>query len=308
MFRRSTHTTKLARPGLRLEALEAREVPAVLIQIDYSRDIVRVLQQRRGPRHVEQVATRAGQQPDREPRGHRTGRRQHLDRDVLRPGHRRTGVDLEHVDRGEHDQGVRRRGTLSGSEAGFGGFGGYSISGTQAWLNTVEYAGHSGFAPWGGSITFDSDQNWHFGSSTAGLDSNELDFYSVAVHELGHVLGIGTAPQWENQVSGGAFRGGNATSVYGGAVPVTGGRRPLGQRDHDQRPGGEPRPVAPLRAAGGVHVAGLRGPERSGLEHRRVGAGGTGRPRRGPSARGDAGAVCRHRRVRSVSTRSSTGW
>ncbi|MBN9117955.1 MAG: matrixin family metalloprotease, partial [Planctomycetes bacterium] len=77
-----------------------------------------------------------------------------------------------------------------------------------------------GFSPWGGSVTFDTTQNWYFGSSASGLASNQLDFYSVATHELGHVLGIGTAPQWKSLVSDGAFHGGGAVSVYGGAVPV----------------------------------------------------------------------------------------
>ncbi len=87
----------------------------------------------------------------------------------------------------------------------------------------MQTRGHSGFAPWGGSITFDTGVNWHYGLSTAGLDSNELDFYSVATHELGHALGIGTAPQWNANVRNGTFAGSNVQAVFGGAVPLGSG-------------------------------------------------------------------------------------
>ena len=112
---------------------------------------------------------------------------------------------------------------MAGGEAGIGGTGGNSISGTSAWLSTVQTRGHAGFSPWGGSIAFDSTQNWFYGQSTDGLTGQQLDFYSVATHELGHVLGIGTSSQWTSLSSGGAFRGANATAAYGGAVPLAPG-------------------------------------------------------------------------------------
>ncbi|HJZ58790.1 MAG TPA: VCBS repeat-containing protein, partial [Gemmataceae bacterium] len=56
--------------------------------------------------------------------------------------------------------------------------------------------------------------------SADGMGRNQLDFYSVASHELGHLLGIGTAPAWFAQVSGGTFHGPNAQAIYGGPVPV----------------------------------------------------------------------------------------
>ena len=80
----------------------------------------------------------------------------------------------------------------------------------------------SGFSLWGGSISFDTTTNWHYGVTTSGLASNELDFYSAATHEMGHILGIGTAPQWFNRVQGSNFVGSNAETVYGGAVPLYG--------------------------------------------------------------------------------------
>jgi len=89
---------------------------------------------------------------------------------------------------------------LDGS-LGRGGAGGFTAQGSQAWLDTVAARGepgalpaggnpHTDFAPWGGAITFDTETLWHFGETTEGLDSNEADFFSVAKHELIHLLGF----------------------------------------------------------------------------------------------------------------------
>lgn len=72
----------------------------------------------------------------------------------------------------------------------------------------------------GGAITFDAGTRWHFGASVADLAAGEIDFTSVAVHELGHVLGIGTAPAWFAQSAGGHFHGAHAEALYGSPVPL----------------------------------------------------------------------------------------
>ena len=117
------------------------------------------------------------------------------------------------------------------SSLGIGGPGAYSSSGSTAWLDLVESRGQAGalnspstdFSPWGGSISFDLDANWYFGTSEAGLHSGQQDFLSVALHELGHLLGIGTADSWDRLVSGESFLGPNASAVHGGNVPLSGG-------------------------------------------------------------------------------------
>lgn len=107
--------------------------------------------------------------------------------------------------------------STGGAEAGLGGFGGYSASGSTDWLNTLKSRGVGGFSSWGGSISFDASENWNF--SSAAPAANQLDFHTVVTHELGHVLGLGVATEWTNLVSGGTYTGANARYVNGGTNP-----------------------------------------------------------------------------------------
>lgn len=79
------------------------------------------------------------------------------------------------------------------------------------------YPAHD-FAPWGGFLTFASDADWSFDVDRVSAD--RFDFLSVAIHEMGHVLGIGTAESWGAHTSGGAFRGDEVVRVYGGPAPL----------------------------------------------------------------------------------------
>jgi hypothetical protein len=114
--------------------------------------------------------------------------------------------------------GARQLGTTT---LGIGGPGGYGASGSQAWLNTLSARGQSGalaatptdFGPWGGAITFDSDASWYFGTGSL---SGKDDFLSVATHEMGHLMGLGTADSWVALVSGSTFTGAHATAAHGG--------------------------------------------------------------------------------------------
>jgi len=121
--------------------------------------------------------------------------------------------------------------SLSGSELGLGGFGGENSSGTTNWNNTVQARGQTGalsatptdFGPWGGSIAFSSTAAWYFDTGTFAnnafasnaVPGGEFDFFSVATHELGHVLGIGTAPSFQDKIVSGNFTGTNATRILG---------------------------------------------------------------------------------------------
>ncbi len=125
---------------------------------------------------------------------------------------------------------------LGGSTLGQGGPGGFGISGfTQEWFDTVEARGQAGalaatptdFGPWGGAITFNTTTNWNFSIASGPSSSAQSDFLSVAEHELGHLLGIGTAESWDALGTGtGAnarFTGAASTALYGSNVPLEDG-------------------------------------------------------------------------------------
>ncbi|MEZ6193894.1 MAG: matrixin family metalloprotease [Phycisphaerales bacterium] len=111
---------------------------------------------------------------------------------------------------------------LPGSTLGEGGPGGFTANGIQSFVDAVEGRGQAGalapvpydFGPWGGAITFDLFNDWNFDLNTAPAN-NETDFFSVAVHELAHLLGFGTATSFDVLANGTTFSGANATSVYG---------------------------------------------------------------------------------------------
>jgi Ca2+-binding RTX toxin-like protein len=75
------------------------------------------------------------------------------------------------------------------------------------------------FEPWVGTIAFDAAADWSFRLDAA--QSGRPDFISVALHEIGHILGIGTSAAFEALVANGMFDGVNARAVNGGQpVPL----------------------------------------------------------------------------------------
>jgi len=69
---------------------------------------------------------------------------------------------------------------------------------------------------WGGAIAFDNDSSttWHFDHTTP-APANTTDFYSIALHEIGHILGLGTFwKEWDDNWAGVEFTGGNALDAY----------------------------------------------------------------------------------------------
>jgi hypothetical protein len=107
-----------------------------------------------------------------------------------------------------------------------------SRSGSPEFLAAVDNRGQTGatqtppvdFGPTVGTITFSSSAPWHFGATTEGLDSTKQDFLTTAVHEIGHLLGIGESASWDalmRSTPGGlVFDGAASTAAHGGPVPV----------------------------------------------------------------------------------------
>lgn len=117
---------------------------------------------------------------------------------------------------------------------GQGGNGGYiNVSGTQSFNNAVATRGQGivknpgavDFAPWGGSITFNMNatQNAQFGFFNQAPTNATYDFFSVAIHELSHMLGFGLANSWQNQVGNTTFLGPHVTAANGGVNPLLSG-------------------------------------------------------------------------------------
>ncbi len=116
---------------------------------------------------------------------------------------------------------------LPGSTLGIGGPGGWSAGGNAAWFDTLYYRGNgTNRMPGTGSITFDSLTSWYFDNDIttveAGAMAGKSDFFSVATHELLHLIGFGTSATWNNLISAGSFTGGNSAAANGGNVILSG--------------------------------------------------------------------------------------
>lgn len=96
----------------------------------------------------------------------------------------------------------------------------------------ARYSG-SNFEPWAGSISFNSTptfadstpSSWFFDatlSTSNDIPRNAIDFFSTALHELGHILGVGTAPIFREIGAGALADGPNAKAANGGAaIPLS---------------------------------------------------------------------------------------
>lgn len=207
-------------PPLRLEALEERDCPSVNFVFDYSKDTSGFFASNpQAEADLQQAGQMIGSQLNNNlsaitPSGGNAWEAAYID-----PSTGAT-IDLSNLSIAGNTVyifvGAKN---TNGGALGNGGPGTASAVGSPSFQSAVNSRGQSGFAPWGGSITFDSTANWYFGTDPSGIGANQYDFLSVCVHELGHVLGIATSSTWNGLVSSSYFHGADSESIYGGPVP-----------------------------------------------------------------------------------------
>lgn len=108
----------------------------------------------------------------------------------------------------------------------YGGYLGYAefnyhVSGSSAWVKLIQDRNTgTRFASFGGAIAFDSDASWYFDSDPGSKENfpNQTDFYTLAMHEIGHLLGFTYgAAAFSRQALGGKFHGVRVVALNGGA-------------------------------------------------------------------------------------------
>ena len=110
---------------------------------------------------------------------------------------------------------------FSGNTLGIGGPSGYSLEGdVYSARISDDFRGlgpPSDYEPWAGVLTFDSEVTWNFGLDEP--SSDESDLLTVALHEIAHVLGVGTASTFFDLSSDKKFQGLNTKKLNGG-IPL----------------------------------------------------------------------------------------
>ena len=107
---------------------------------------------------------------------------------------------------------------LSGPSAGLSGVDDPTL------LHALEarYTG-TPFQPWTGSMSFDTATDFYFDPTPDAPHTppaDKVDFLTIAVHELGHVLGFGTSDAFKGRIASGTFTGMSAEALYSGPVPL----------------------------------------------------------------------------------------
>jgi uncharacterized repeat protein (TIGR02543 family) len=102
---------------------------------------------------------------------------------------------------------------------------GWRATGDDPWIELIQSKNSTTrFEPLGATIAFDTGTNWYFDANPLTLESfsGKYDFFSVAQHEIGHALGFTTgAEAFAANSANGLFVGEQATSLFGGPIPLS---------------------------------------------------------------------------------------
>jgi hypothetical protein len=120
--------------------------------------------------------------------------------------------------------------SLSGSTLATAGETGWGAPGTiedpTSWQNAMSARDTTSvFNPRAGSSQVNTNKTFYFDTDLTthadAVSSGKVDFYSVMVHEIGHVMGFNTHNAWNAKVSGSFWTGTNAKAEYNGQnVPL----------------------------------------------------------------------------------------
>lgn len=113
------------------------------------------------------------------------------------------------------------------AEGGFGGMNPLTITDSEFDIAlktrgesgiTAGTSGDTDFAPWGGYLSVDTGTSWD--TSVAG-NGTTLHLYSTLLHEIAHVVGLGTSESWRTSTNlSNEFVGSASAADYGGNVPL----------------------------------------------------------------------------------------
>ncbi|HVY72214.1 MAG TPA: hypothetical protein VHH73_19935, partial [Verrucomicrobiae bacterium] len=100
----------------------------------------------------------------------------------------------------------------------------YTYNGDSSWNKAFSARDDTNsFTSIGGSIVFDPDGPWYFDPDPSTVEEfgDTYDFYSLAMHELGHILGFTRGTRaFAARTAGETFVGTNAVALYGRPVPL----------------------------------------------------------------------------------------
>ena len=117
-----------------------------------------------------------------------------------------------------------------GPLAGAAGLGGTGVEyfGLSNFNNTINYRGKPSneYSTWGGYAVFDNDgtTNWNYDYQTQPV-ATQMDLYSVALHEIGHTLGLcpdllSANPEWAQFQVGNEWQGPAALAAWKAEDPL----------------------------------------------------------------------------------------